>query len=113
VGKFTQFASLLCKEVNDINITETPATNLDCSKPRRRKQVFALAPKREQPNLAHIAPELGQLAVPNAESALMADNPRSHPAVNSESIKAALAEYGQVETIPVNRRNRWWEVIHG
>jgi hypothetical protein len=29
-----------------------------------------------------------------------------------QAIKAALAEYGQVETVLVNRRKRPWEVIH-
>jgi DNA modification methylase len=51
--------------------------------------------------------------VPVAELTLMVGNPRSHPAKNLEAIKAALQEYGQVETILVNRRKQPWEVIHG
>jgi DNA modification methylase len=43
----------------------------------------------------------------------MVGNPRSHPTKNLEAIKAALVEYGQVETILVNRRKHPWEVIHG
>jgi DNA modification methylase len=43
----------------------------------------------------------------------MVGNPRIHPAKNLEAIKAALLEYGQVETILVNRRKQPWEVIHG
>jgi DNA modification methylase len=53
------------------------------------------------------------LAVPVAELSLMVGNPRSHPAKNLEAIQAALQEYGQVETILVNRRKQPWEVIHG
>jgi DNA modification methylase len=53
------------------------------------------------------------LAVPVAELSLMVGNPRAHPVKNLEAIKAALVEYGQVETILVNRRKQPWEVIHG
>lgn len=68
---------------------------------------------RSEPDLSHIAPGLRALAVPVAELTLMVGNPRSHPAKNLEAIKAALVEYGQVETILVNRRKQPWEVIHG
>jgi ParB-like chromosome segregation protein Spo0J len=64
-------------------------------------------------DLSHIALGLRSLAVPVAQLALMVGNPRSHPAKNLAAIKAALAEYGQVETILVNRRTQPWEVIHG
>jgi DNA modification methylase len=64
-------------------------------------------------DLSHIAHGLRSLAVPVAELSLMVGNPRAHPVKNLEAIKAALVEYGQVETILVNRRKQPWEVIHG
>src|SRR5262245_28982840 len=66
-----------------------------------------------EPDLSHIAPGLRHLAVPVSQLTLMVGNPRAHPAKNLEAIKAALVEYGQVETILVNRRGQPWEVIHG
>ncbi len=48
-----------------------------------------------------------------SELALMVGNPRAHPVENLEAIKAALREFGQVETILVNSRKKPWEVIHG
>ena len=66
-----------------------------------------------EPDLSHIAPGLRPLAVRIADLTPMLRNPRLHPAKNLEAIKAALAEYGQVETILVNRRKQPWEVIHG
>jgi DNA modification methylase len=72
----------------------------------------APAPSNE-PDRSHIAPGLRSLAVRVAELTLMVGNPRAHPAKNLEAIKAALQEYGQVETILVNRRKQPWEVIHG
>jgi DNA modification methylase len=65
----------------------------------------------DRPDLSHISPGLRHLAVPVAQLSLMVGNPRSHPARNLEAIKTALVEYGQVETILVNRRKR--EVVHG
>jgi DNA modification methylase len=67
----------------------------------------------DEANLSHIAPGLRALAVPVKDLCMMVNNPRSHPTRNLEAIKAALVEYGQVETILVNRRKQPWAVIHG
>src|SRR5206468_4752978 len=91
-----------------------PIKKSDSSSSRNRKPVAEATPAVDHdPNLSHIAPGLRGLAVPVKELSLMVGNPRAHPAKNLEAIKAALVEYGQVETILVNRRKQLWEVIHG
>jgi hypothetical protein len=80
----------------------------------KRKPINAAPPAADQEvNLSNIALGLRALAVPVAELSLMVGNPRLHPVKNVAAIKAALVEYGQVETILVNRRKQPWEVIHG
>jgi DNA modification methylase len=97
-----------------MSIRETPINTSPDSSPGSPKPVALAAPAAgHEPNLSHIAPGLRALAVPVAQLALMVGNPRSHPAKNLKAIKAALVEYGQVETILVNRRKQPWEVIHG
>ncbi len=94
--------------------TPQPSTTSGSSSPQNRKQDTAAKQLAcREPDLSHIAPGLRALAVPVAELSLMVGNPRTHPAKNLEAIKAALLEYGQVETILVNRRKQPWEVIHG
>jgi hypothetical protein len=95
-------------------VNQRPIDTAGGSRPRTRKAVAAPAQTTKyEPDLSHIALGLRSLAVPVAELTLMVGNPRSHPAKNLAAIKAALAEYGQVETILVNRRKQPWEVIHG
>jgi DNA modification methylase len=84
------------------------------SRSRKEKPVAAAGQTTiHESKLCHIAPGLRPLAVPVSDLTLMVGNPRSHPAENLEAIKAALVEYGQVETILVNRRKHPWEVVHG
>src|SRR5260370_38652443 len=97
-----------------MSLTQSPINTSVGSKPRQRKTVTT--PTRvtnHESDLSHIAPGLRPLAMPVAELSLMVGNPRSHPTKNLEAIKAALVDYGQVETILVNRRKQPWEVIHG
>lgn len=93
---------------------QRPISTSDSPRPRNRKPVAGPTPAvGHDPNVSHIAPGLRALAVPVRELSLIVGNPRSHPAKSLEAIKAALVEYGQVETILVNRRKQPWEVIHG
>jgi DNA modification methylase len=96
-----------------MRITKRPINTSGGSRPRKREPVAPAQATSHEPDLSHIAPGLRPLAVPVAELTLMVGNPRSHPAKNLEGIKAALVEYGQVETVLVNRRKQPWEVIHG
>jgi hypothetical protein len=90
-----------------MRIIEGPINTSGESRSRKGKLIASPAQATShEPDLSHIAPGLRQLAVPVAELALMVGNPRSHPAKNREAIKAALVEYGQVETILVNRRQQ-------
>jgi DNA modification methylase len=85
----------------------------DGSGPHAPEAAGIIAEQTNGADLSHIAPGLRHLAVPVGQLSLMVGNPRSHPAKNLEAIKAALVEYGQVETILVNRRKQPAEVIHG
>jgi DNA modification methylase len=92
---------------------QTPTDPGGNSGTRELEAVAVFAQPPGEPDLSHIAPGLRHLAVPVGQLSLMVGNPRSHPTKNLEAIKAALVEYGQVETILVNRRRQPWEVIHG
>jgi DNA modification methylase len=84
------------------------------SRSRLNKPIATSALTADQnTDLSHIAPGLRPLAMPVAQLTLMVGNPRLHPVKNLEAIKASLMEYGQLETILVNRRRQPWEVIHG
>jgi hypothetical protein len=74
------------------------------------RQAFAAG----QPTVIHVpCALLGPSGQDQSFCCCLVGNPRSHPTKNLEAIKAALVEYGQVETILVNRRRQPWEVIHG
>src|SRR5262249_6981878 len=110
-------ASCSSREHENRGVEEVPRTKKSGAAPTQKRSLptngkTPSAQKTCGPALSHIARGLRSLAVPVSELAQMVGNPRSHPAENLEAIKAALQEYGQVETILVNRRKRPWEVIH-
>lgn len=83
-------------------------------KPRKARPAAAeagvCAPTPPAPDLSAIAETQVVLL---AELAFLAGNPLDHPDAQIEDLRASLRQWGQVETLVVNRRTTPWTVVGG